>query len=85
MSAEKLTVVSAGTSPGYALRGHVTRETALSEAEKFYAAQLAAAQSALESIRSGQARVFQQRGIYRVTGRRELAASEGNPGHGVDA
>jgi hypothetical protein len=83
MSTEKMTVVRAGTSPGYEIRGHVTREIAVADAEKFYAGQLAAAQSALEAIRSGQARVFQQRGIYRVTDRQELAAHEGNPDHGT--
>ena len=83
MSAEKWTTVDAGDSPGFAVRGHVPRADALTAAEKFYAAQLAAVRNALEAIRSGHARVFQQRGLYRVTDLRELPAHEGSRDHGT--
>lgn len=83
MSAEKMTVVRIPKSAGYAVRGHVSRSDAIAEAERHYARQLAEAQNALEAIRSGRAQVFQQRGIYRVTDRRELV--DGSPEHGRDA
>lgn len=69
-----MTVVRIPKSAGYAVRGHVSRSDALAEAERHYARQLAEAQSALEAIRSGNTKVFHQRGIYRVTDRTELSA-----------
>jgi hypothetical protein len=69
MSGEKMTRVGVpgrqGT--GLLLRGHVTRQEAVSEYERHLRQQLAAAQEGLAAIRAGAVEVRHQRGIYRVS------------------
>jgi len=55
------------TRPGLLLRGHVTRQEAVSEFERYLRQQLAAAQAGLAAIEAGTVEVRHQRGMYRVT------------------